>query len=70
MPFTQVVEEIKHFSGAEIEALIELLQEQKLRNLEKEFAQRLGTGQVFFNEPIILPENTPSLREYLEAKDS
>ncbi len=70
MSLTQVLETTKNFSSAELDSLIEMLQEEKLRHLEAEFAERLGTGTVFFNEPIILPEGTPTLREMLEAKES
>ncbi len=70
MSVAQLVETTKNLSSVELDSLIEMLQEEKLRHLEAEFAERLGTGTVFFNEPIILPEGTPALRQMLEANES
>jgi hypothetical protein len=67
MSVAQVLETVKSFSSAEILELIDALQEKHLKSLEDYHAKRLAEVEVFMNEPIILPEGTPTLREMFEA---
>ena len=69
MSVTQVLEKVEGFSETELDELIAALQKKQHQSVEELQAAYYAEAQVFFNEPIILPEGTPTLRQMLEAKD-
>ncbi len=68
MSVNQILETIEDFSGPEILELIEKLKEKHLRALEDFHAKRLSEVEVFISDPIVLPADTPSLKDYYEAQ--
>jgi hypothetical protein len=67
MSVTQILETVEDFSSSEILELIEALKERHLKSLEEFHAARLAEVNVYMNDPIVLPPNTPSLKDFYEA---
>jgi hypothetical protein len=64
MSFAEIVKEVQNFSGAEVEALMQILDEQHSAQLEREFASR-HAGKVYEMIEIDVPVGTPPLAEFL-----
>jgi hypothetical protein len=68
MSFNEVVKEVQNFSGAQVEALMKILDEQHSAQLEREFASR-HAGNVYEMIEIDVPVGTPPLAEFLIEED-